>query len=212
MLASAQGQSSERPTVSISLATLSELGSVAGVHLSTFEGFFLESLGPRFLEELYRGFILDPSGLCLVAVEDSRVVGFVAGTTQPEQFFRRLLRRRWYAFVLAGATSFALHPIRVGKKFLSALRYRGEKPVGIPSAALLSSIGVTPSRKGIGIGKLLITAFCERVKASGTPIIVLSTDRDKNDAVNQFYLTNGFRLHSSYLKERSRWMNLYMHS
>jgi hypothetical protein len=108
------------------------LHDIVAIHLLAFKGFFLESLGSHFLKELYRGFILDSSGVCLVVIDGTRVVGFVAGTTKPEEFYQRLLRRRWYAFLLAGATSMALHPIRVGKKFLTALRYRGEKPTDVP--------------------------------------------------------------------------------
>ena len=88
-------------------ANLSHLDAVITIHLLAFEGFFLESLGSRFLRELYRGFIADPSGICLVAIDGTDVLGFVAGTTQPAEFFRQLLRRRWYVFLLAGATSMA---------------------------------------------------------------------------------------------------------
>jgi ribosomal protein S18 acetylase RimI-like enzyme len=193
-------------------ANHSHLDSIVRIHLAAFEGFFLESLGKRFLRELYRGFLVEPSGVCLVAIDRENVVGFVAGTTQPEGFFRILLRSRWLEFLCAGAASLTMHPLRVGKKFLSALSYQGKRPVDVPNAALLSSIGVAPSRKGSGIGKILISAFCEKAYASGAYTVYLTTDRDKNDAVNQFYLSNGFKLHSSFLKERKRWMNLYIYS
>jgi len=193
-------------------ANLTHLDAIVQIHLEAFKGFFLESLGKQFLKTLYRSFILEPSGLCLVAVERKCVVGFVVGTTQPEGFFRRLLWSRWPAFVLAGAAALTLHPIRVGKKFLSALSYRGEKPADVPNASLLSSIGVTQSANGKGIGKILISAFCESAQESGSPTVFLTTDRDENDAVNQFYTSNGFKLHGSFLRERSRWMNLYVRS
>lgn len=193
-------------------ATLLHTDVIVQIHLAAFEGFFLESMGKRFVKELYRGFLVESSGICLVAIERKDVVGFVAGTTEPEGFFRNLLRLRWHSFVLAGAASLTLHPIRVGKKFLSALRYRGERPADVPNATLLSSIGVIPSGKGRGIGKMLISAFCERAQLSGASTVFLTTDRDRNDAVNQFYLLNGFKLHSSFVKERDRWMNLYTRS
>jgi ribosomal protein S18 acetylase RimI-like enzyme len=114
--------------------------------------------------------------------------------------------------VFAGATALTLHPIRVGRKFLSALSYRGEKPADVPNASLLSSIGVTPSANGKGIGKILITAFCESAQEAGSPTVFLTTDRDENDAVNQFYISNGFQLHGSFLREQGRWMKLYVRS
>lgn len=205
-----QNRSQIDPGLKAVSANLLHLHDIVAIHLLAFKGFFLESLGSHFLKELYRGFISDSSGVCLVVIDGTRVVGFVAGTTQPEEFYQRLLRRRWYAFLLAGATSMALHPIRVGKKFLTALHYRGEKPTDVPNAALLSSIGVAPSGMGKGIGRILVQAFCERAKTSGARSVFLTTDRDKNDAVNEFYRSNGFDLHGTFLKERSRWMNLYV--
>ena len=147
--------------------------------------------------------------ICLVAIEHERVLGFVAGTTQPEGFFRRLLLNRWPAFLLTGATGLAMHPIRVGKKFYSALRYRGEGPADVPNATLLSSIGVAPSKAGLGIGNTLLNAFCKRAQTAGSSTVFLTTDRELNQAVNGFYLSNGFRLHSSFQKEPGRCMNLY---
>ncbi len=187
----------------------SHLDSIIQIHLAAFEGFFLQSMGKRFLKELYRGFLTEPSGLCMVAIDGNAVLGFVVGTTEPERFFRKLLRNRWHAFVLAGVPSLALHPLSAGKKLLSALCYRGERPPELPNATLLSSIGVVSTRRGAGIGKILISAFCEEATASGALSVFLTTDRDKNDAVNHFYLANGFSLHSSFLKERNRRMNLY---
>jgi ribosomal protein S18 acetylase RimI-like enzyme len=212
VLASEQNRSGTDSGLRIVSANLFHLDAIVQIHLASFEGFFLESMGKRFLKELYRGFLVEPSGLCLVAIDRKDVVGFVVGTTQPEGFFRRLLRRRWLAFVSAGTTSLILHPIPVGKKFLSALRYRGERPADVPNATLLSSIGVVPSGMGRGIGKILITSFCERAQLSGASTVFLTTDRDENDAVNQFYISNGFKLHRSFLRERGRWMNLYVRS
>jgi hypothetical protein len=56
-------------------------------------------MGKQFLKELYRGFLIEPSGLCLVEIDRKDVVGFVVGTTQFEGFFSRLLRTRWPAFL-----------------------------------------------------------------------------------------------------------------
>jgi ribosomal protein S18 acetylase RimI-like enzyme len=197
---------------SVMCANLSHLDAIVQIHLEAFKGFFLESLGKKFLRQLYRAFLIEPSGLCLVAIERDHVVGFVVGTTQPEGFFRRLLRSRWHAFLLAGAAGLALHPIRVGKKFSSALRYQGERPADVPNASLLSSIGMAPSARGKGIGRILISTFCEKAQEAGVSTVFLTTDRDENNAVNQFYLSNGFKLHNAFLKERSRWMNLYTRS
>lgn len=121
MLISEQNHSGLDSGPRVVCANVCHLDAIVQIHLAAFQGFFLESMGERFLKELYRGFLVEPSGLCLVVIDRKDVVGFVAGTTQPEGFFRRLLRRRWLAFVSAGTTSLILHPIPVGKKFLSEI-------------------------------------------------------------------------------------------
>lgn len=80
-------------------AQLSHLDFIVQIHLAAFEGFFLETMGRRFLKELCRGFLVEPSGLCLVEIDRKDVVGFVVGTTQSEGFFGRLLRIQWPAFL-----------------------------------------------------------------------------------------------------------------
>jgi ribosomal protein S18 acetylase RimI-like enzyme len=193
-------------------AQLAHLDSIVKIHMEAFQGFFLESLGERFLKELYLGFLLDRSGICLVAIDGKLVVGFVAGTSEPDGFFLRLLRSRWRAFLFAGLVALLLRPLRVGRKFFYALRYRGERPVDVPHAALLSSIGVARGDTGKGIGGTLLSSFCEEVRVRGVPVVFLTTDRDRNDAVNRLYRSNGFTWHSSFLKKPCRWMNLYTRS
>jgi ribosomal protein S18 acetylase RimI-like enzyme len=193
-------------------AQLAHLDSIVTIHMKAFRGFFLESLGERFLKELYLGFLLERSEICLVAIDCRRVVGFVAGTSEPDQFFLRLLRSRWPAFLFAGLVALLLRPLRVGSKFLYVLRYRGERAVDVPHAALLSSIGVARGETGKGIGGMLLSSFCDEVRVRGVPVVFLTADRDRNDAVNRLYRSNGFTWHSSFLKKPCRWMNLYTRS
>lgn len=51
------------------LADERDIDAVASVHLAAFPGFFLTSLGRKFLSEMYRGFLKHPSGIFFVAEE-----------------------------------------------------------------------------------------------------------------------------------------------
>ncbi len=55
-----------------------QLQAIVALHCVAFPGFFLTSLGPRFLRLLYRGFATMPGGICILAEEDGRVFGFTA--------------------------------------------------------------------------------------------------------------------------------------
>ena len=195
-------------------ATLVDLPSIVTLHETAFAGFFLTMLGGAFLRELYRGFIVDTDGICWIAesgpTRDKReIVGFVAGTLCPKEFFRRLLFRRGFHFALAALPGIARHPLKVFPRVLSALWYRGDKPNAVPKGALLSSLGVNPSAGRRGIGKILVDAFCKDAAARGAPGVYLITDRNDNEAVNEFYERLGFYVLATAIR-RGRTMNTYL--
>ena len=191
-------------------ATGADLAQIVAVHRSAFPGFFLTVLGDRFLGELYRGFLHDPSSICLVAEDAGQPIGFVVGTTEPQGFFKRLLLRHWYRFLLAGLMGLARHPLRVGRRFLDALSYRGEAPEGILGGTLLSSVGVSPSAGGRGLGAALVESFCRQAAVRGEQWVYLVTDSAGNEPVNRFYARCGFTLESSFQRPNGRAMNRYL--
>ncbi len=187
-----------------------DLVNVVAVHEAAFPGFFLTTLGRGFLQALYTGFSQAADGLLLVACDDERLLGFVAGTTAPEHFYRRLLLSR--GIVLAGrATGAALRrPTRVIPRLARALIYRGEKPADLPNAALLASIGVDPASGGSGVGGALVEAFCQAATAAGREQVYLTTDRDDNERVQKFYARVGFTLIDSITRADGRAMQRYV--
>ena len=102
------------------------------------------------------------------------------------------------------------NPIFVSKKILYALKYRGEPPNKITGAALLSSIGIDPILENIGYGSLLIQSFCKEAFSRNASAVYLTTDKNVNDRVNRFYVKNGFKLESSFVKTNGRVMNRYI--
>lgn len=188
---------------------IDDLPQTVEVHKAAFPNSFLTSVGDRFLHELYLGFLHDESSIYLVAEENGRLLGLAVGTTKPRDFFKRLLLRRWFAFLSAGFAGLLRNPVRVGKRFLFALIYRGETPPQLHGAALLSSIGVLPACGGRGIGALLVERFCQEAALRGSPSVYLLTDSGGNDAVNRFYLKCGFSLDGRVERQERRIMNRY---
>jgi len=172
----------------------SDLAEIVEIHSKAFDGFFLTAMGPKFLMLLYRGFSQPGSGLGLVASGDRGVTGFVAGTKNPQGFFRDLLLRRWWLFGFAAFEGFLRSPMEVTRRCLSATFYRGEVPPSIQGRpALLSSLAVRPDCSGRGIGKALVAAFVSEARKSGCDSVYLLTDKKGNDAVNRFYERCGFQ-------------------
>lgn len=184
--------------------------TLAGLHVSAFPGFFLTSLGRPFLRLLYAGFITKPQGVCVVAREEGVIIGFAAGTTSPDSFFRHLLRRQWLSFALASVPGLLRNPLFVVRKCLGAVFYRGESPEGIDHAALLSSLAVSPLFSGKGVGRHLVAAFADKARAQGCDALYLTTDEAENEPVNQFYAKCGFTLRDTFRRPGNRIMNRWV--
>jgi ribosomal protein S18 acetylase RimI-like enzyme len=195
-------------------ATRADVGRLVAVHQLAFSGFFLTLLGRRFLAEVYRAFVVEPDGMCWVTEmpdgQDSfRVVGFVAGALNPARFHRRLLYRRGLHFAFAVLPALCKHPVKVLPRLFGGLRYRGEHRHDVDGAALLSSLGVSPSISRQGLGRALVEVFCQDAARHGARAVYLTTAHRDNEAANTFYEHAGFRLLNTMTRIDGRVMNTY---
>lgn len=188
-----------------------EIGQVVQMHISAFPGFFLTTLGPGFLEHLYRGFLDHDDGVLQVAVESGALVGFAAGTNAPGHFFSSLRKRRGWAFALSALPGLVRSPTVVARKLASALSYRGDAPPTL-EGALLSSLGVVPAAKGSGAGQQLVRAFERAARARGCKLVYLTTDAVGNERVNAFYRKLGYQQESTFTQSGNRSMLRYVRS
>lgn len=182
---------------------------VVSVHLSSFQGFFLTFLGPRFLTELYSAIQEDPSGIALVTQsEKGSLSGFVFGTTQPTGLYRHLLKRRWWRFGWAALPAFLRSP-SILRRLIRAFSMPGQE-LPAEHCGTLMSIAVDPNAQGQGIGKALVRAFLREAKKRGLQTVNLTTDAVNNDSTNAFYRSQGFVLHQTYSTPEGRPMNEYL--
>ncbi len=137
------------------------------------------------------------------------LIGVAVGHVRPQGFFRRLLRRRWYAFALASVRLVLRRPSQI-PRLLRAVNYRGETGDYTPAGALLSSICVDPQRRGEAVGSRLLHAWVEELHGAGVTTAYLVTDAEDNDEVNRFYSAAGWELHHSYTTVEGRSMNCYV--
>jgi ribosomal protein S18 acetylase RimI-like enzyme len=187
-----------------------DLEEVVRIHIKAFPGFFLTILGRDFLFNLYDSFLNDDLSICLVAVKNSFIKGFMVGNLKPDNLFRRMLFKKGYLFFFNSVSALLKSPVMVSRKLLSALRYRGDRPVKYKNGALLSSVGVDPDEELKGIGSNLVKVFCHEAFKRGSDVVYLTTDKFGNENVNLFYKKNGFRLESIIEKAGGRNMNIYV--
>ncbi|MDO5500413.1 MAG: GNAT family N-acetyltransferase [Propionibacteriaceae bacterium] len=181
---------------------------LARIHRRAFPGFFLAKLGEPFLVQFYRGFVAEPTSVVSVyRDEDGAPIGVAVGTTNPDGFFRQLLRRRFWGFVGASIQATIKDP-KVAPRLLGAVRYRGDNPPG-REGALLSSICVDPAHEGTGVGRAVLEDWARAARESGCEFAFLTTDAVGNDAVNAWYARGGWTLSDQFVAHGGRRMNRY---
>lgn len=205
--------------MNIQRATSADSNSVrylVNLHIAAFPGFFLTSLGPRFLSHLYKNYLSSSACICLVArsSEDlnAHPVGVAVVIANPSTFYKGLLKTQGIKFFFCALPSLLRNPGIVVKKLASALFYKGDanEDVDTSNAVLLSTISVSPDAQGLGVGRKLLEGIEQFAQQSKFDFIYLTTDRDGNAAVNTFYLRNGYALDAVLSKSGNRFMNRYI--
>ncbi|KYZ76430.1 hypothetical protein AXX12_08325 [Anaerosporomusa subterranea] len=187
---------------------LEHIPEVVDIHMKSFPGFFLSFLGEKFLRIYYSSVCSAHEKIGFVYVDsEGKTLGFVVGTSNPAGFYTRLLRNKWPKFLLASTQAIMRSP-RILPRLARAVFYPGKNPKG-EEAAGLYSIGVAPQAQGLGIGKKLVMAFLNEANQRSCKQVFLTTDRDGNEATNQFYTHLGFKISAQFITPEGRRMNEY---
>lgn len=196
--------------IKIERMSVQHLEQAASVHIAAFPGFFITSLGYKFVRELYMAYACDKAAVALIATDEmGMVLGAILGAIDSRGFYRRLLLRRWWKFGIASAVA-VWHRPSIMLRLLRALKYRGDQKSGTPGQALLSSIAVAPWAQGRGVGTQLIVAWISAVQRTGVCGCYLTTDACENEGVNLFYSKHGWRIEHSFKTPEGRSMNYYV--
>ena len=173
----------------------SESLQIAEIHLNSFKGFFLTTLGFSFLKAYYKTCAKseDAISICAIDNETGKLLGFCVGCYHSKGFNKKLILSNlriysYQVFILLFNKPLAL--IRLFKNLAKVIE--GLNDDG--NYAELLSIGVLPDKNGLGIGKKLLSEFEIEVKRKGVNKITLTTDADANENVLQFYKKSGYKV------------------
>lgn len=186
-------------------AIIDDLDKIVDIHMASFDGFFLSSLGPGFLKTFYKDFLLDENGCCIVCDEDGRTVGFAVGVMNPAQYFRHTFRKRLIPLALSTIKSILRDPAIIVKLINRAITYP-EKSAKKENVALLSSIAVLPEYHNRRLGEMLVKEFIREAGNKGAMEVTLTTDKFNNDRVIRFYQNMGFKIDRSFKSYEGREM------
>ena len=145
------------------VATGDDGRDVGALHAEQIPEGFLALLGPDFLARLYRRIDRSSGSFLLVAEDEGRVAGFIAGTSDLRALYRGFLLRDGPAAALGAA-----HRLVVGwRRAVETLRHGGGKATGTGRGTELLAVAVDPGWQGHGLGARLVDAFLARVRAEG---------------------------------------------
>ena len=175
----------------IRVATHDDVTSIVKIHQNAFNGFFLTSLGTRFLTFYYKAFVKSEESVVLCAIEDGAVLGFSAATKQCKGFNSSLIKKNLLSFFGLSIKLLFTQPsalVRLAKN----LTKKSEEVEDNEEYAELYSIGVRSDAQGKGIGKKLLNATETKLKEDGVEKVSLTTDYYNNESTVAFYHSMGY--------------------
>lgn len=189
-------------------ANASDITQVVDIHISAFPGFFLTTLGPAFLQTMYKAFLFNQGGVFVVNELDGKTLGFAVGVLKSAGRDRNLALRFLPQFMLALIPAVTRNPIKVIKRIGSQFFSTNEK-LNIPDdAAVLRSIGVQPKSKGAGVAGRLLQEFERQASKKGAASVALTTDALDNERAIGFYRKNGYMVAQEFKQDGQRPMYL----
>ena len=181
---------------------------ITRIHLETFTGFFLTFMGKGFLEVMYRSYCRHPESDIIAAFDDeNRVMGFLAYSHNMSGLYKYMIKTKLIPFMWFSFLAFLKKP-KIFIKLVSAFLKPGESKRE-EEYVEVSSIGVSPAFKKMGVGSALLGYMKENIDFGRYKYINLETDAVNNEGANNFYKKNGFVLARTYTTNENRKMNEY---
>ena len=176
----------------VRVATMSDVPQIVHIHKTSFNGFFLTTLGDSFLSFYYKAFIKSKKGVVLCAIVDNRVCGFAAVAKQCKGYNSNLIKTNFISFIYWAIRLLFTKPSAL-IHLVKNLSKKSDVIDDPEDYAELYSIGIADSVQGKGIGKKLLSAIEEEMKSDGIEKISLTTDFYNNESAIAFYKTMGYK-------------------
>lgn len=175
------------------LASKKEAHQIAKIHKQEINQGFLSSLGVNFLKVFYQAIVSSPYSFIIVAQENDKIIGFVAGCTNIKKFYGYFLKK--YFWVASSILLSKIFKFSNLKKIIEVLLYpHKESKNNIPDTELLS-IAVIQEFHGQQIALKMFEKFVEEIKNKKINVFKVVVGEKLKRAIG-FYEKMGFKFHS----------------
>jgi hypothetical protein len=164
--------------------------AVARLHHAAMGTSLWARLGLRFLTTLYRSLVDSQGFLAFVYTEpnpagESRVRGFIAGSTDTDRMLRQTFSRAWFLLGPA-ALPRALRP-SVLVRLLETARYSEASAVALPEGCRAESLfcSFEPELRGKRISGHINKVLFDELLSRGHRYVKITTERDNGPALRQ---------------------------
>ncbi len=165
---------------------------LAKLHIQGIKTGFISSLGEDFVTELYKAVADSKCSFGFVAVEDGKVCGFAAFSTNLNSLYKFTLRQKGFKFAFL-----IIHKVlslKIIKRAFETLIYPLRiKKMKLPFSTVLLSIAVDTESRGKGLGKKLLQMGFEECRKRGVESVRVLVGAD-NKPANNLYQNCGFKL------------------
>jgi ribosomal protein S18 acetylase RimI-like enzyme len=187
-------------------STIDQSDQIAKIHLKSFPNFFLTTLGYSFLKTYYKSCSKSKEAISICAIdnETKEIVGFAVGCLNSKGFNKRLIYSNLGAYLFQTFILLFTKPVALVRLFKNLGKGNDISDKG--NYAELLSIGVSPDKKGLGIGQNLLAKFENQVREKSINTITLTTDADSNDNVLKFYKKSGYKVYYEFVTFPNRKM------
>ena len=170
---------------------LRDISRVVALHQAAMGSSLWARLGTPFLMTLYRGMLAHPDFIGFVYEEDSRVRGFIAGSTDTRRLFRWVLFRAGPQLIAPTLQGLA-HNLPLLRELVQTPLYfsRSSAPAEtIPAESLFCSF--EPDLRGKRISGHINKVLFDELRARGQQQVKITTETD-NEGANRQLRSWGF--------------------
>lgn len=192
--------------VNIRKGTKKDIDRLIDLHLSSFNGFFMATLGAPFLKQYYKAALKSKRTICLFLTDnENNDLGFVIGRYETKGYLKHLIKINLLGFGLIAIRLLFARPNAL-QRLINNLSKKSVQIVDTQEYAEIGLIGVDPSYQNTGAGYKLLCEFENKLKSKNVKLLSLTTDKDDNDNVLKTYKRWGFSIMYEFITYPNRSM------